>query len=152
MLQRVQTIYLLLASICVLLMYSFSFAQIDAITAQYTFDHNGLMVNGKNVVDIPYHVVIGVLAAFSFLTIFLYKKRPLQLKMSRLNFLLHLILVVSMFFASDNALEEVPNASAATISYGVGFYLPVAAVAFLLLANRSIKQDEDLIRSLNRLR
>ena len=38
------------------------------------------------------------------------------------------------------------------VSYHVGCYLPVLAIAFLILANRAIKKDEKLVRSLDRIR
>lgn len=152
MLQRIQTIYLLLASICVFLMYAFSFAKIDVVTSEYIFSFKGLEVDGKNIVDIPFAIIIGLLAMYTLATIFLFKNRPAQLKMGRLNYLLHLVLVVTLFFSADAAMEKLPNGSAAIISYGVGFYLPVAAIAFLFLANRAIKADEKLVKSLERLR
>jgi hypothetical protein len=38
------------------------------------------------------------------------------------------------------------------IDYGLGMYLPVIALAFTFLANRGIKKDEDLVKSVDRLR
>ena len=39
-----------------------------------------------------------------------------------------------------------------SISYSYGMYLLVASLPILFLANRSIKKDEDLIKSIDRLR
>ena len=39
-----------------------------------------------------------------------------------------------------------------TTLYSYGFYFPVAALAFQFLANRGIKKDEALVRSVERLR
>ena len=35
---------------------------------------------------------------------------------------------------------------------GVGIFLPVISIVFLVLANRAIKKDEDLVKSVDRLR
>jgi hypothetical protein len=156
MIQRIQTIYLLLALICVALMYAIPFAEISTSANNYIFNHNGLMSGEKNMAGLPYHIVIAILCGITLVTIFLYKKRSLQLKLGRLNFLLHVAFVVILFFDADGAanalMKELPEGEAILIAYKAGFYLPVAAIAFLMLANRSIKKDDELIRSLDRLR
>ena len=38
------------------------------------------------------------------------------------------------------------------IQYNIGTFLPVAALPFVFLANRGIKKDEELVKSLDRLR
>ncbi|MFZ5551786.1 MAG: DUF4293 domain-containing protein [Bacteroidota bacterium] len=152
MLQRIQTIYFLLATACVLCMYAFDFALIDVVKEQYIFNSSGITVNEKNVTNLPYQVVIALLAVYTTGVMLLYKKRPLQLKLGRLNYLLHLFLIVMMFFGVDDAAEATGLKDAAVIKYGIGFYLPIAALPFLFLANRAIKRDEEIVKSLDRLR
>ena len=36
--------------------------------------------------------------------------------------------------------------------YHVGFYLLISSIPFLFLANRGVKKDDDLVKSLDRLR
>jgi hypothetical protein len=35
---------------------------------------------------------------------------------------------------------------------GIGMFLPIVAIVFLVLANKAIKKDEDLVKSVDRLR
>lgn len=50
-------------------------------------------------------------------------------------------------------LEETLKTVATTnMSYGVAYWLPLGAVLLLVLAYRSIKKDEDLVRSVDRIR
>jgi hypothetical protein len=46
-------------------------------------------------------------------------------------------------------LSEIENLKAV---YWIGFYMPVAAIAFQFMANRGIKRDEALVKSVQRLR
>jgi ABC-type polysaccharide transport system permease subunit len=35
---------------------------------------------------------------------------------------------------------------------GIGMFLPIVAIVLLVLANKAIKKDEDLVKSVDRLR
>lgn len=152
MLQRIQTIYFLLAVACLLLMFAFDFALIDVVKNQYIFNASGIMVENKEASLIPFSVVIILLAVYTLGVMMLYKKRPLQLKLGRLNYLLYLFLIVMMFYSADNAAEATGLKDIAVIKYGIGFYLPIAALPFLFLANRAIKRDEEIVKAIDRLR
>jgi hypothetical protein len=80
----------------------------------------------------------------------MFKNRKLQLILGRLSYLLILGYFVLLYWWTDQiAGILVPGSEAA---YGAGIYFPVAALAFVFLANRAIKKDEDLVKSLDRLR
>jgi radical SAM superfamily enzyme YgiQ (UPF0313 family) len=138
MIQRIQSIYLLLASICVFLCYYFSFAKIYTADTFYDFNIQGIFINDKNVVSVPYRIIIPALALFSFFAIF--------------NTLLHIALIVFIYFSAENTTKYFLQNQDVTISYGLGFFLPVVSLAFLLLANKAIKKDEKLIKAIDRLR
>ena len=152
MLQRIQTIYLLLAIGCIFSMYAFDFAMIDVVKEQYMFNTDGIIVAEKNIVSFPYGIVIPLLGVFTLGTMLLYKNRPLQLKLGRLNYILHLFLIVMMFYSIENAETEINMPDVAIVKYGIGFYLPIAALPFLFLANRAIKRDEEIVKAIDRLR
>ena len=151
MLQRIQTVYLLLALICVALIYAFPFAKIT-VTNDYIFSTAETLVDGKNVSPLPFSLLTAVLIGITLASVLLFKNRPLQLRIGRLNYLLHLGYLVAVYFSVDSIQSKIPNGSVAVVAYGIGFYLPVAAIAFIFLANRSIKKDEELIKSIDRLR
>lgn len=155
MLQRIQTIYLLLTAVCVFMIYLFPVGYIKIVDESYDFTVNGLEFtidgNVKNLSTIPFSILVPVIGLFSVLSIFLYKKRKLQLQLGRLSYILHLTLIVLFFFGIDGAKEQLPNNDVAHVGY-TGIYFPIAALAFIFLANRSIKKDEELVQSLNRIR
>jgi hypothetical protein len=83
--------------------------------------------------------------------LFLYKKRPVQLRITRLGFLVNLSFIVYLFFAIDSVHTKLYG-DEVDILYHAGFYMPVVALTFLFLSIRGIKKDEALIKSLDRIR
>ena len=86
-------------------------------------------------------------AALAFLTIFLYKNRKLQFVLGRLNIILN-------FFTLGFFVYQSLNISGETVvsEKGIGMFLPVISIVLLALANKAIKKDEDLVKSVDRLR
>jgi len=83
-------------------------------------------------------------------SIFQFKKRTTQVKLGALNaFLMMAYIAVATYliYGGESALG--------TDSRGIfkpGYFLPLAAMIFNSLANRFIKKDEDLVRSVDRIR
>lgn len=151
MIQRIQTVYLLLVVICLSLVFVFPFASYIVVSETYVFDVMGMNINGENLTKFPFYVAAVLSVLISLFTIFSYKNRKKQLKIGRINYLVILTIIVLSFVnvrTNRTIFEDVE----VLVSYKVGLFLPVAALAFLFLANRSIKKDEDLIKSLDRLR
>jgi Na+-translocating ferredoxin:NAD+ oxidoreductase RnfA subunit len=90
-------------------------------------------------------ILMSIVALFSF------KRRPVQMRLVRLGFLVNLSFIVYLFFAIDKVNAELYKSSM-DIFYHAGFYMPVISLAFLFLAQRGIKADEALVKSLDRLR
>jgi hypothetical protein len=44
------------------------------------------------------------------------------------------------------------SGEAAVSEKGIGMFIPIASIVFLVLANKAIKKDEDLVKSVDRLR
>lgn len=137
---------------CIFTMYAFDFAMIDVVKEQYFFNTDGIMVAEKNISSFPYGIVIPLLGIFTLGTMLLYKNRPLQLKLGRLNYILHLFLIVMMFYSIESAVTEINQIDITVVKYGIGFYLPIASLPFLFLANRAIKRDEEMVKAIDRLR
>ncbi|GAB2780840.1 DUF4293 domain-containing protein [Salinimicrobium soli] len=136
MLQRIQTIYLLLAALTSAgLIFVFSLWTGEAGEVVYAEDI--LLVFGLFLLS----------AAISLITIFLFKNRKLQFVLGRLNILLNLILLGLFVYWSLNISGE-SNIS----EKGIGMLIPVLSIVFLVLANKAIKKDEDLVKSVDRLR
>jgi F0F1-type ATP synthase assembly protein I len=87
-------------------------------------------------------IASSVLTVFS---IFLFKKRNVQLLINRINLLFMVVLFpVLLLWETGWTVEG--------ITFGNAAYLPLPAAILLLLANRAIKKDVNLIRSMDRLR
>jgi len=87
---------------------------------------------------------VSVLAVIS---IFLFKKRQNQFVLNRLNLIVNLFLLGFFVYRSLNLSGET-----AVSEKGIGMLIPVFSIVFLVLANRAIKKDEDLVKSVDRLR
>ena len=126
------------------------FAAFDKNGSVSTFTIFGLSTTQQDLNSwFPYYIVIGLSVALSLFAITQFKKRKRQLNLGKINYLLLLTTIVMLFLDSDNIGQKL---AIEKIQYGFGMYLPVVALAFTFLANRSIKKDEDLVRSVERLR
>jgi hypothetical protein len=137
MLQRIQTIYLLMALI-------------TAIVLPFLFPL-WILNDGKEfyfMFDYKYVALFGLSSTLSLVSIISFKKRQNQFVMGRLNIILNLILLGLFVFSSLNLSGE----AVAVSEKGIGMFLPIVAIVFLVLANKSIKKDEDLVKSVDRLR
>ena len=137
MIQRIQTVYLLLA-----------FIVMGALPFVFPLETDA---SGNKQVFFTDHTVDFVLflasALLSIITIFLFKNRQLQFVLCRLNIILNLILLGLFVYHSLTVSGEV-----ATSEKGIGMFLPIFSIVFLVLANKAIKKDEDLVKSVDRLR
>jgi hypothetical protein len=158
MIQRIQTLYLSLAVIATALLFVFPLAQFFAENGAYIFSITGLknMVPGdpdafNPMIFLPLMVVAIGLALLTLYTIFQFKKRSLQVKLTNIGVLVAIALIMSIFFLYVPLIEKkiaiVPDYSKA-----FGIYLPLVALVFLVMANRAIKRDEKLVRLADRLR
>lgn len=136
MLQRIQTIYLLGAA---------------GVSAGLTFVFNlwitegGLNVFAKD--DLLYLGLFLGSAVLSVISIFMYKNRKSQFMLGRLNIILNFILLGFFVYQSLNVSGET-----AVSEKGIGMLLPIVSIVLLALANKAIKKDEDLVKSVDRLR
>ncbi len=155
MLQRIQTVYFALAAICIGLTLAFPFATYSVPDGDVVFNAFGITSNSAKSVDpsvfFPYAIELVVSFGIIVFTIFQFKKRTNQLKINRLNFVLLIVLLAFLFYDLSSVRDQL-GIEEAGVSYGVGFMLPIAALPMLFLANRAIKKDEALVKSLDRLR
>ena len=136
MLQRIQTIYLLLsAGISAGLIFVFHLWTTNEGLPFYAQD------------DKLYLGLFIASAVLSLVSIFRYNNRKSQFVLGRLNIILNFILLGLFVYQSLNVSGEA-NVS----EKGIGILLPIFSIVFLVLANKAIKKDEDLVKSVDRLR
>ena len=97
--------------------------------------------------DIIYVSLFGLSTALTLLSILSHKKIQQKFVMGRLNMILNLILLGLFVYRTLTASGET-----AISEKGVGMFLPIFSIVFLVLANKAIKKDEDLVKSVDRLR
>jgi ABC-type polysaccharide transport system permease subunit len=133
---RVQTYYLL-ASLIITGVLPFVFPLCtDASGKSFYF-----------MMDIAYTALFGLSSTLSLLSILSHTKRQQQFVMGRLNMILNLILLGLLVYRTLTASGET-----AISEKGVGMFLPIFSIVLLVLANKAIKKDEDLVKSVDRLR
>lgn len=154
MIQRIQSVYLALAILSMALMFAFKVAGISTADGEAVLTIYGATLNaeplGLPLLVVPPFIYTAIIIVALVIQLLLFKNRKFQMTVGRVAYLLILGFVVFLYFAGDQLAEAV-NATG-DLRYGAGIYFPVAAVAFVFLANRSIKKDEELVRSLDRLR
>jgi len=158
MIQRIQTVYLSLAFIAMALLFAFPLAQFFSETGAYVFSVTGLknmVPGGANafipMIFLPIIIVAVGIALLSLFTIFQYKNRSLQIKLTNIGVLAAIALIMGIFFLYIPMIEKKINIIP-DYSKAFGIYLPLVALVFMVMANRAIKRDEKLVRSADRLR
>lgn len=137
MLQRIQTVYL----IAVLILAGI----LPFVFPLWKFE------DGKEfyfMSNLAYSSLFSLSTTLSVLSIVSFKKRKQQFVFNRLNMLLNLILLGLFVYRSLNLSGETLVVS----EKGIGMFLPIISIVMLVLANKAIKKDEDLVKSVDRLR
>lgn len=155
MIQRLQSVYLLLAGITATLLLFIPLARFN-VSGQGYFSLSPFGIDSINVAPIgdtnSYLWVIALctvlVAVCSFCSIFLFKHRMLQLKLTRWAMVFEVVYCMTYAFQCYNFQSNTTSHFAFTI----GTVLPSVAFIFLWLAARAIKKDEELVRAANRIR
>ena len=150
MLQRIQTVYLLLASICMVVSVLTKLAVFTFGGDIVNFEAMGFYLNEEIIFSTWGLFIIGNIAAIlSVLIVFLYKKRMTQIRLASFN----LFMILGYYgLIAFYILKRNPEANSAFEHVGIGMITPFIALVFTYLAIRKIGADEALIRSLNRIR
>ena len=144
MIQRIQSIYLLIVSLVSGgLVFVFDFWK----------NENSQSVNMISLINNSDYFSLGIVTAFllvallAFVSLVSFKKRLLQINLNRFNILINLILFGFLVYHLLNISGEI-----SVSEKGIGSFLPLASIVLLLMANRSIQKDENLVKSVDRLR
>ncbi len=148
MIQRIQSIWLLLAAITILCLLFIPIIGVGSNAGYYTLYGTGLKATGTDGSPTNIPLLISTLFAglISLVNIFNFRNRKLQIRIALLNIVLILALS-AWFFQIINGISGKTQ-----IDLEPGVYLSLLAIIFTLLAIRGIKKDEKLIRSADRLR
>ena len=142
MIQRIQSIYLAIVfTLSAILPLVFKLWD-DSIKAVYALD----LLSDLSIIAKLVPVFFLISALLAIVSIFKYKKRQLQFVLGRIIILINLFLLGILIYLSLNIPGE------ASSEKGIGMFIPVVVILFTVLANKAIKKDEDLVKSVDRLR
>ncbi len=152
MLQRIQSLYLLLLTVSCVVFYFIPIATYSTDFGILTFDIFGGDIAKIDIPNTIFLILINsLIAILTIAIIFLYKKRKLQIKLLMIDMLLALALVAVLYIIVSAKIENLPEILSET-QYQIGAFLPLLNIIFIILTNRSIRKDEVLVRSADRLR
>lgn len=147
MIQRIQSLYLLVSAIFIGFLFALPFAEILTDGAVYVFNFKGISLNGELKANgMAISALIVIIMAMHGFAILSYKKRIRQMRVIVFTILLMLGLFGLFFFFTYFSF------SGAKISFKVSMVFPLVAIILDYLAIRAIGKDEALIRSIDRIR
>lgn len=164
MIQRFQTLFLIIVVIANLLIFNFNFwggeavneegkvieeVVLNALEIEYKPSLDGKTNQSDSVIWLTSLSAIATIVAI--VAIFLFNNRRLQLRISRLGMLLEAALIALIFFYVDTAQTHFAN-EITNSGYEFGVFLPMIGVVGFFLANIFIIRDERLVKSAERLR
>ncbi len=143
MIQRIQTIYLLLISVLIGQLFLF-----PPVIFYKEAEVIALSIGKTEPEVLPLTILFGLIVLISFITIFLFKKRILQIRLTIFNTVLMLgsvgllTYIVYQFAEADSYLVE----------FKIFCSFPLITIILAYLTIRAIGKDEALVRSLDRIR
>jgi hypothetical protein len=161
MIQRIQTLYLFIASISLAIMfflpiYTFQEKANDGsmmdvkLTLQGRFEKSmgteNFVLTKPNWAKSLMALAIGL---GLFVAIFRYNDRKKQLRIARVMIILTFAFIGTMLYGAYNTVN---NGTAVNIVTGYAVFCPSISIVFTALAARAIKKDEELVSSADRLR
>ncbi len=152
MIQRRQSIYLFLAMAFTALLWISPFDFLITENHEELENVPAVFADGKyNIND---HIIFSVLATLgaivSFLAIFLFRNRKLQIRISQFALLLNVALLIISLVIFYMSVVEISN-DLIWQPY-IGWVNPVLASLCIIFAIKLIQKDEKLVKSMDRLR
>lgn len=155
MIQRLQSVWLLLASLAIFALFIFPIAHgvyvgatPKTIFIQGVYQDAGGQLQ-RTVSFLPLTIVTVIMGMLPVVIIFLYKNRKQQIALSY-SFIL--VIIGFSFWMSQTVQGVMEGYILHTNNYGYGMILSTVSIVFMLLAIKGIKNDEKLVKSADRLR
>ncbi len=148
MIQRIQTLYFLFALVLYVLMFFMPYALMPEVSSELYVYGVVQTVNGISATELsfwPLAVLCGLVSLVTGITIFLFRNRTVQMRVS-IN--LMIVMAVSSVFMWFNAYQLGPE----HIVYRLPSLFPALAIILTFMAWHGIRRDDRLVRSSDRLR
>lgn len=150
MIQRIQSIYLLGVTILFTLMLFLPIGSFLSASEEMVFKTFGIYSATQGMVYSTWSLtaISSVIALLSLFTIFLFKRRMLQIRLT----IFSAVLAIGFYLLYSFYVWILTEKLVATWHIDLALSLPFAAIVLNWLAIRSIGADEALVRSLSRIR
>ncbi len=152
MLQRPQTLYLLGVFFLSLLLITGPLARFSLEGSEYFLRHSGLVNSTGDKLELatwPLSVIFLGVTFLSFLNIFLYRHRVVQMRITIYLILIGLGMIGMVFYYLWVAKNMLDGAS---VLYQWRIVLPLIIAILLYLAFRRIRRDELMVKAYDRIR
>jgi hypothetical protein len=147
MIQRVQTVYMLLAAFLTGLILNLKLADIFTGDQLYTFFSSGIFRETQSVQNgLPLQIFILLILVIHFFAVFSYKNRIRQMRIMVFTIVLLFGLIGMILYFAYGSFENM------NVSFKIPVIFPLVSVILDILAIRAIGRDEALIRSVDRIR
>jgi len=150
MIQRIQSLYLIGIVLLQALLSQFSFLHFTQDGKEYTLDTQGLVDSTGVYVEPDYKqlIFLSIICFFAAISTALFKNRKIQVKLVKvivfMSFSQIVYIVISAFKLNEDGAQN--------MSFGLApFIIPICTI-LALLASKAIKKDENLIKSVDRIR
>ncbi len=152
MIQRVQTIWLFLASLTLMMLLLLPIVTKINNDTEFWVLVSGLyqkVATGTAKIEAFLGLMISTIAValLTFANIFTFNNRTLQKRICNVV----IILTLGLSFWISQEAQKIPG-GLENVNYNIGAFMPVLAIIFCFLAMRGIRNDEQLIKSADRLR
>jgi hypothetical protein len=144
MIQRIQSIYLGLVIVLSGVLVFFLDLWVEVNGTGITMMH---LLNSKNYYQIVLSVMFLAVAVLGLISLLMFKNRMRQKRINGVNILVNLILFGLLIFNLLSLSGEFKDSLK-----GIGIWLPLGSIVLLFLANRAIQKDENLVKSVDRIR
>jgi hypothetical protein len=153
MIQRIQTIYWFLSTVLLVVFYISDFAFIKPADASLNisiFYGISCIPEGlyeSTITFLPLHILLILSAFLTFVTIFFFKRRILQIRLSVMAIVLNVGLLGISYFYYYHISSGIEGLASLSVTY----ILPLIASILDILAIFGVRKDISILRSLTRL-
>lgn len=152
MIQRIQSLYLLIALSAISILFFTDLAQFANENGLFRLIYDGVYaIDAENKMVMPAYALLSLLLVTILLLlvlIFMFRKRILQIRLSGMALGLLAGVWGMIYYFGKTASKEL----GAEHSFTWAMVLPLIAMVFVFFAIKAIGKDEALIRSLDRIR
>jgi len=156
MIQRIQSLYLFLAFVAVVLIFIFPLAEFSGTGVHCVLKVTGLKYFPESVQPVfvnivPLLILLPGISLLLLISIFLFKNRVMQLKLVKVDMILSVVFIILIFGFSEYLIgKNIPGIE--PVLYRAGSYLSLVNVVLLILASRRIIHDDKKIKAADRIR